>query len=301
MNIKHALQVPISLVLERMGSTLIKQNGNEEWYLSPLRKEKTASLHVHTLKNVWYDFGENIGGDVVKLVCTYLEHCRVDHQVADALRWLNNMTISYKPVQFDIERKKIKNQSKLELKHSTKLGNVKLLHYLESRGIPPMIATRYVKEVLVKNKETNKQFSAIGFRNEDLGWELRNELFKGCIAPKTITFVRGEKPKPDIVNIFEGFMDFLSIASLNEKGFVDGDSIVLNSLSCLSQAFPFIKDYGYTTLCTWLDNDHAGRKAIETVSAFVKTQIGLTHVSMNDHYAPHKDVNAWLMCNLGLK
>ena len=92
MNIKEALQVPVSIVLQIMNARLFKENDREAWYFSPFRLEKTASLHVHTQKNVWYDFGEAEGGDVINLVCLHLKRSNEDHEVDDALRWLGNMT-----------------------------------------------------------------------------------------------------------------------------------------------------------------------------------------------------------------
>jgi len=300
MNIQEALQVPVSLVLQKMNAQLFKENEKEAWYFSPFRLEKTASFHVELQKNVWYDFGEAEGGDVLNLVCLHLKKSKEDHTVVDALRWLANMT-QHQPFKVpELSRNKIKPHSKLELKHSTKLGNVSLIKYLQSRGVNVKTASTFVKEVLIYNSATNTRFFAIGFRNEDRGWELRNPFFKGCIAPKTISFIRAEKPKPDSIHLFEGFMDFLTIASQDENLCKESDTIVLNSINCLSQALPYIKDYGYRTLYSWMDNDSAGTKATHTLREFVKTQEALTHIPMNHHYFGFKDVNEWHVQTRGL-
>ena len=95
-------------------------------------------------------------------------------------------------------------------------------------------------------------------------------------------------------------MDFLSAILMDKKEKLDGDSIVLNSVSLLSQAFPYIKNYGYETLLSWMDNDAAGKKATLDLDAFVQQQSGLKHKPMNKTYAPFKDVNAWHMNKHGL-
>lgn len=89
MNSKQANALPLTDVLDRMGATSTRQTERELWYLSPLRQEQNASLHVHRDKNVWYDFGEGKGGTVVDLVCAYLHSESEEAGVAAALRWLS--------------------------------------------------------------------------------------------------------------------------------------------------------------------------------------------------------------------
>lgn len=300
MNIEQKLQVPITCVLEKMGAKITSEKNNEQWYLSPFRNEKTPSFHVNTLKNIWYDFGEGIGGNVYDLVSIHLERSGEDHQKADVSRWLRNMTFSYKPNNFNSNKLESAKEPKLKVKRSGDLKHLALIRYLEGRGIPLKIAEKHLRELLVHNFETTKQFRAIGFKNEKGGWELRNHFFKGCIAPKTITFIRGSKIKPEEINIFEGFMDYLSIVSKNEGVILEGDSIVLNSNSCLTKAFPYMHNYGYKKLFSWLDNDNSGKIADEALSLFAKSQEGMTHYAMNKKYLSHKDVNDWHMSELGL-
>lgn len=91
MNIEQAKYIPISEILDKLNCTPSRIAGYDLYYLSPLRQEKTASFHVNTAKNIWYDHGIGEGGDGIKLVCKYLESCGMDHAVPDALRWLKNM------------------------------------------------------------------------------------------------------------------------------------------------------------------------------------------------------------------
>ncbi len=48
----------------------------------------------------------------------------------------------------------------------------------------------------------------MGFKNNFGGFELRNKYFKGSSSPKEITLISNNSP--DRLNVFEGFMDFLS-------------------------------------------------------------------------------------------
>ena len=58
-----------------------------------------------------------------------------------------------------------------------------------------------------------KPYFAVGFPNRSGGYEIRNKLFKGCIAPKDITHIQQEQPKESCY-LFEGFMDYLSFLTL---------------------------------------------------------------------------------------
>ena len=101
------------------------------------------------------------------------------------------------------------------------------------------LGQRHLKEILVNNKDTRKNIFTLGFANEDGGYEICNPYFKGLIKPKAITFIHGKKPKPKGIHLFEGFMDYLLAGhNLNGHAF-EGDTIVLNSISYIKQAFVY--------------------------------------------------------------
>lgn len=299
MNTDHANGIPLSSILQKLALHPTSSNGYDLWYNSPLRNEKTPSFHIHTVKNVWYDFGAGKGGSVIDFVCAWLEsHCE-DHTVADALRWLDNMH-SFSPKALPLKEDTDSNAPALELRTVSPLQNPLFINYLSSRGIPLTLAKRYLKEANVRNSYTGKTFSAIAIQNESGGYELRNKFFKGCIAPKDIAFIRGRNPVPNEVHIFEGFMDFLSALIYEKTLRFEGDAIILNSVSGLNQAWPYLKGYGYKSLYTWLDNDSAGETATQSFRKFAKEQKINSFQAMNQIYAPHKDVNAWHMNRLEL-
>ncbi|MFD1000190.1 CHC2 zinc finger domain-containing protein [Ohtaekwangia kribbensis] len=300
MNIEQAKTIAIIDILDKLGFTPKKQTGHDYWYSSPLRNEKTPSFHVHTIKNIWYDFGEELGGDVIGFVCVYLKRQNVGHTISDALRWLRNMTgltPSIKPIALPETNTE---EPKLKILQVQPIERLALIRYLEKRGIPLAIASEYLNEIHVRNLNTGKTIHALGLKNEDGGYELRNSFFKGTAGRKNITVIRGTKTKAIGVQMFEGWPDYLSIMAQRDGKKFEEDTFILNSLSCMDKASAFFYQYGYKTVCTWMDNDSAGIKATKNLDEYFKTQENLVHRPMNDQYMPHKDVNEWHMHSLSL-
>lgn len=294
MNSEQANKISLISVLEIIGLRPSNKKGNEYWYLSPFRNEKTASFHVNVTKNIWFDHGEAKGGTVVDFVCLYLERHQESHTVVDALRWLKNMHPTFVSQTFSGDQEPDHCDPSLQLRRITTIQNPLFISYLNARGIHFQLAKRYLKEAAVFNKNTGKTFEALCIRNENGGFELRNKFFKGCIAPKGISFIRGSKFLPEEIHVFEGLMDFLSALMHERKSQFEGDVIILNSLSCLKESFIYMGNYSYKTVYSWLDNDDAGKKATKALADFVKQHPDLKFSPMNKIYTKHKDVNDWL-------
>jgi hypothetical protein len=291
----------LTALLEKLGFHPVKANGDDLWYLSPLRQEKTASFHVNAKKNVWYDFGSGKSGTIIDFVCEYLQSCGEDHTVIDALRFLDNMTVTVQKLNSSARESFTEATSHLSIKEIFPLQNSNLFHYLEQRGIPKALAKKYLKEVHLRNEKTGKYFYALGFRNEEKAYELRNAILKSCIGRKTITFIRGSRPMTKDIHVFEGIFDFLSALIIYKTEKMYGDCIILNSVSCLRHAFAYISNYHYEKMYSWMDNDPAGKNATLTLENFAKQQDILKHKPMNKIYAPYKDVNEWHIQNRGPK
>jgi hypothetical protein len=298
MNIEDANKIPLQEVLSRINATLVRERGKNLYYLLPLRDEKTASFHVNTNRNLWYDHGDGIGGDCAAFACAYLKYGGEDCTMHDGLRWLKNMTvIPFSPRPFLVADS---SDTVWKIIRVEPLEHLALIRYVEGRGIPFEIAEKQLVEVYFKNPQNNNKMYALGFQNEDNGYELRNKYLKSCIAPKTITFIRGTTPKPESIHLFEGFMDYLTYLTIKKGAAHDHDVIVLNSVNCLNQALPYINGYGYKIACTWMDNDKPGSKVTALLNSFFSSQQGLVHKPMNNVYKNHKDVNAWHMHTLNL-
>ena len=281
MEIQHIKQIAITDYLQQQGYAPARVQGIHYWYYSPLRNESTPSFKVNTERNQWYDFGSGEHGDIIDLVCA-LHRCTI----SETIRLLSGAKqVAHQEFSFGGERKI--SERKLKILSAQPLSNPYLLHYLAARAIPLPVASAYCSEVLFPNM--NRTYYAIGFANDALGWEIRNMYFKGCIAPKAITTI---KRGTDCLQIFEGFMDFLSWQVLNPSS--SFDAIVLNSLALL----PRIKEQiaSYREVESFLDNDDAGHKSFAVLKqVFPQIVDGATR------YPEHKDLNEWLVAQSQLK
>ena len=115
-----------------------------------------------------------------------------------------------RPVSFSFGKQPLSKPSFRQLE-VVSLSSPALLSYLRQRGINTELAKRECREV--RYLTNGKPYFAIGFPNRSEGYEIRNNLFKGCIAPKDITHIQQEQPKATCY-LFEGFMDYLSFLTL---------------------------------------------------------------------------------------
>lgn len=67
MELEQIRQISLVGFLEGMGHVPVSRKGNDVWFRSPFRNERTASFKVDTQRNVWFDFGIGKGGDIFHL------------------------------------------------------------------------------------------------------------------------------------------------------------------------------------------------------------------------------------------
>ena len=275
MEIQNIKQISITDYLQQQGYAPARVQGIHYWYYSPLRNERTPSFKVNTERNQWYDFCSGEHGDIIDLVCA-LHRCTI----SEAIRLLSGAEqVAHQEFSFGGKRKF--SERKLEILSAQPLSNPNLLRYLTTRAIPLTVANSYCSEVLFQNMK--RTYYAIGFANDALGWEIRNMYFKGCVAPKAVTTIKRGAGR---LQIFEGFMDFLSWKTLNPSSM--SDAIVLNSLALLPRIQEQIM--GYQEVEGFLDNDDAGRKSFAVLK-----QIFPQIVDGATRYPEHKDLNEWLV------
>ena len=65
MNCEQANQMNLVDYLYTLGYSPKKIIGNNYWYHSPFRQERTPSFKIDRAKNLWYDFGKDKGGKTV--------------------------------------------------------------------------------------------------------------------------------------------------------------------------------------------------------------------------------------------
>lgn len=256
-NIENLKALPIADYLHHIGIN-VPQRGN---ICATWRGDSNPSVSINTTKNVWYDHGTGEGGSVIDLVMR-VEGC----DFAEACRKLEDFSFnrSYTP----ITPKNEPRESCIVIDDVRELQHPALLRYLDERCIPIEIARMYCKQVHyhTKNNHDAKYF-AIGFENNEGGWELRSPFFKGA-TKKASTYINNDSYT---LVIFEGFIDFLSYLAMPE-GVIPkvpfANFLILNSVTQAQKAVDRYKEiqpkwheYGGQPLYKihyCLDNDPTG-------------------------------------------
>lgn len=275
MSIENIKKISIRGYLGKMGTKPYSENEYRAMYLSPFWQESNASFSVNYQANVWYDHGIGEGGSIIDLVAR-MENC----SIAEAISRLEKNNLVIPEV---IRRPAVDNHS-LEIMSVTSLNHLALIGYLHSRSIDVNAAFKYCNEV--QYRIDDREYFAIGFRNDAGGWELRNSKFKGSSAPKNITTFNNDN---DTVMIFEGFFDFLSYLSLKENLSPTINTIVLNSVNNLPKALPLLQSF--RTVHVFLDNDEAGRKTLDRIRDVLQNS---DVVDQSAFYRNYKDLNDYI-------
>ncbi len=301
-NIQQIKQISIRAYLAEQGLHPAKDNLRYGLYLSPLREEHSPSFKVDYEQNLWYNFGLNEGGSIIDLVMR-MELCDAGKAMRQLERHIDGMQTSpLSPSGFSSSRlgRAIQNCSALApqrrfigknpasqqtssivVERVRPLENPALLNYLMERGIDLSAARVHCSEV--HYYVADKSYFAVGFRNDAGGWVLRNRYFKGCTS-KAPTTRRGDYPT---CLVFEGFMDYLSFLTFKRNPTPPHNIVVLNSVTNLAKAVPFIASH--ERVYTYLDNDEAGRKATAELKEACRN---LSDQSV--HYRPYNDLNDYL-------
>ncbi|MFN3664526.1 MAG: toprim domain-containing protein [Sediminibacterium sp.] len=311
MNIDQAKHLSFPDLMEKLGHTPAKvtKGGNELWYTSPFRKEEEASLHISIGRAgfwIWKDFGDE-GGTVIDFALRYagvsgvsealafLDRCGVSPKPTDALE--TPTLFSFHPQEnhragVDITLAK----SPLELLSVEALKNPIILRYLtQERGLQASLLPRYLHEVRYRNNETGKEYFAFGMKNEAGGYEIRvatnRYSFKSALPTRDVTRIIGRVSGPESVTVFEGMTDFLSLLTMRQRDQPSYDAIIMHSLTSYPRTAAMIRDSGYETIHTYLDNNPAGR---ETTERF-RRDFGAKVAVQSHQFAPHTDLNDALL------
>ena len=274
---------PIVEYLERRGFKPVRRTAAYTLYCSPLREETHPSFKVDTEKNLWIDYGEGRGGSIIDL-CMRMEGCTL----SEAIRRLGQNAPDNGTYNFLNDFVPNNPQPAMAVNGARRLIEISdtlsphLQDYLtKERCIDLEKAMPFLK--CISYEVRSRLYQAIGFANLSGGYELRDDkTFKGTIAPKDITPIFTDRAEP--VCIFEGFMDFLSFLSMKEE--ITNHCLVMNSLSNVARTIRYLNDRHLTHIRTFLDNDEAGRRAVQY---FIKT--GFHVEDMNIHYKDFKDLN----------
>lgn len=310
MNCKQANEIPINHIVESFtGSGSGIQKTFTIWYKSPFRDEKTPSFRVDLRTNRWKDFGKpgKNEGSVIDFILE-LKNCDIETALSlieDLSRGtrieIKNSFFSfqeqssfqnYNPESGFIDKSGENELSNvLEVISVNPLKNRSLLHYLESRKIDPDVAGEYLEEIYFRNNKVNKNYFALGFRNDSGAYEYRNKYLGGVIGHKDISTIGVIGSK---IALFEGFFDFLSYLSMRDRKIATEGYIVLNSVNLVERAVEKIENSDVNTILSFLDNDNAG----DLTTDFLKSRLMDKLSDQRSIYAGFKDYNDYLQQNV---
>jgi hypothetical protein len=144
---------------------------------------------------------------------------------------------------------------------------------------------KYCQEIRYQVGEKN--YYALGFKNNSGGYELRNKYFKGGSSPKDITLIENGAKN---LAVFEGFFNFLSYLTLQGKQEVNlTNFLILNSASFFEKSLPRMSEYNRVHL--YLDNDRTGQNCSQKALGIDREKF----IDERKFYQKHKDLNDWLI------
>lgn len=272
---EHIKYLSIKDYLSEQGIFPAKMYSSYAMYKSPFRDERTPSFKVDFNANLWYDFGISEGGSIIDLVMKMKQYSFIQ-----AVRLLEEKTDFPRQVKTAFSSPE-ESVGRMILTKANQNIAPHLEQYLKSRSISMDAARKFLKTVYYQIN--GDIYNALGFPNNAGGYELRNSRFKGCFPPKEITTFDRQTSN---VNLFEGFMDYLSLLTL-QTGQADVSAVVLNSITNLDRAVPFLSKH--ERINAFLDNDEAGKQALEKLQ-----KRNLPIVDISKRYADFKDVNDYL-------
>lgn len=221
---------------------------------------------------------------LVGALCAYRFHQQQDHQ--------NIVTRPpFHPNKNSSLNEAVSGETAIKIIAAKKpVQDLMLCRYLRQRRIEKTVADKYCHEVLFKVNDNEKEYRAIGFKNNAGGYELRNEYFKGSSSPKYVSYLNNKANKK--ITVFEGFFDFLSYQTIHQnQQYQLTNFLVLNSLSFFERSLLLMEKHQSVHL--YLDNDKAGRQCIDLAQK--------RFMNIHDEsklYKGYKDLNDWNM-NLG--
>ncbi|MDD4199586.1 MAG: toprim domain-containing protein [Paludibacter sp.] len=279
MQTKDIKSISIKDYLRNHGINPSKEYSGYGMYKSPFRDEHHPSFKVDYKANLWYDFGSGEGGSIIDLVmkmqdCTLSQAMHILEEKAD-----------FPPIVKTAFSSPSESVGRMKLIRVEQFLSPHLESYLRERGISRELSAEYLTAVYYRVND--REYSALGFRNDEGGFELRNSQFQGCYPPKAITTL---DRNTTVCNLFEGFMDFLSYLTLypmKEKSLPSGSTVVLNGTGNLKRAIPFLSKH--TEIYAYLDNDKSGKEAVQKLQ-----NLKLPVTDCFNMYADHNDLNDFL-------
>lgn len=295
---KQLHSISIIEIMEHYGKRL--DHTRSGLYFSPFRDEMNPSFHINESKNSWYDYGTGEGGSLFDFVCKFAGISR-----GEVYNWLASFRhmvpeSEYKAIIAPILQRP-QYSSKIVIDSASHIfTKTKLVEYAASRAVSKEILERYCEEVIYHVETApEKQFFAIGFKNNSGGYVLRSSISKKCSSSDITTLnPQGElteKATGNKVLVFEGFMDFLSWMTDVKQLTPEYDCCILNSVTNIGKALPWIMQH--TNIAAFMDNDQAGKDTLQKImeSAQETAEHDICVYDMSRLYEGYNDLNEKLM------
>ncbi len=281
-------QYPIVDFLRGEGINPVSRNGQNFIYSSPLRQDSKPSFSVNPIKNVFNDFGNDSDkGGVIDLVMKYKKISFPD--ACDLIEAMDGKekNSSGNPPFFSCRPSPTNSSLSGAEYEITSIGDLQhqaLIRYAESRKISFQTAFTFLREIHYNNAKG--RFFGVGYQTDNGSYVVRNEKMKNPINLGKASIKTIIVPNSKCVLIFEGMFDFLSAVECFKRPPIHS-TIILNSVSNLIQAMPLIMKH--QKIFAYLDNDDAGRKALEKLRV-TKLEV----IDQSDLYRPFNDFNDYL-------
>jgi len=250
-NIQELKKVPIINILNKLNIESVEKKKEEYWFKALWRNEQTASIKC--VNNLFYDFGEGIGGNTIDFVMKIL-----NLEFKEAVKWLQNESVifSFHQPELNTISRNINKGKTYSITKVQPLQNTILIEYLMSRCLNINLCTKYLCEIYYQVND--KKYFGVCFTNDQNGFEIRNKYAKLCLGKKWFTHINNNQNK---IVVLESWSDFIALLILYPEIEKSNDYIILNSLSLLSRLDVIFESYSEIMFA--LDNDSAGDNATQ--------------------------------------
>lgn len=262
--------------LESRGHKPKSVQGRTVKFLAPWRNEDTPSLHIYKNTNTFTDWGDREKSGSIIQLCMAFDNVSFG-KACDILSEGKFKEREALPARQDSE-------PAIKILYSCDIQSAWLKQFLSYRSIPVEIASKYCKQLRIELKrddDSTYHKTVIGFPSDKKGWEMRNARTKISNSPKFLSTINPGKAKAVVV---EGFFDILSLFTL--YGYHDEYTyIILNSASFVS----YLPAKSFDLIVYLGDLDSSGQRVLDELKKEAKVE------DKRYIFAPHKDLNAYLM------
>ena len=286
--IKELKQISIMGYLAGKGINAVSKSGQYFMYHSPLRDDSKPSFGVNHIKNTFYDLGNpDDQGNIIELVmklegltfpnaCNFLEREGFDLVKENEILKTPFLLLSQNLLENTVGYQVIEVK---DVEHPA------LVRYVNNRKISVQTAFNYLQEIHYTNAKG--KFFGVGYQTDNSSYVVRSEIMKKPINLGKAGIKTFAVPNSKNLSLFEGMFDFLSACEYY-KGRPSCTAIILNSTSNLNNALPTISQY--EKVFCYLDNDDAGRKALDKLR-----QANVEVIDKSCIYQEFNDFNEFLI------